>query len=633
LQSDRGWGGGSYPWQIVDGLRAYSDTWAHGLAFTGGHTGGSSSGGWLEPAGLRQATIDFGRVHTFEKVMIWHHGDEHVPETASLEYWDGTSWNSISFERRFGAERLNDAGGSVSDEYTFSKVTGSKVGYSFDNRGNNILGTPNVHGWIYEFEVFGNIPPTAELSSDGLVIEGSTATVRFSNPFDPSEADTAAGFRYAFDFRNDGTFEVGGETYEQSNSDPWAAVWWNFLSDGPATLTIRGRILDKDDGFTDYTTTLTVVNGAPTITSLLNSGPIDEGSSVTVTVTATDPGIPDPDWGTIGLLGMEWSYDTLSYEFDFDDDGTYEVGPQEDPRATYVFTDSGRFRVNVRVSDDDGGVAESTTTVLVIPLPSPIPVPDTLPLLFPSSPNAGTPPPEVRTPQSTTDSPTPHPATDPQPSGAPQDPAPSGAADARGRPLPAERPGSEGPGGETILAESQGDPSLPGSPGAMPLSMLLAEMSDPSDARPGASSPAREIRAVTPKRQHERARRFASVQAMLVGLGPSLLEADDSVALVEAITRGQGVDGNAPQVRPLATQPEVTAKDAAAPVQEADPVTIPGDEHNRPPEPGDPPAEARGWPSIAGLAALICSGAALAWRWRRGRWYRDVISRGLPDIR
>lgn len=34
-ESDTGWGGGVYPWDMVDGLNLYPD-WQHGLAFTGG---------------------------------------------------------------------------------------------------------------------------------------------------------------------------------------------------------------------------------------------------------------------------------------------------------------------------------------------------------------------------------------------------------------------------------------------------------------------------------------------------------------------------------------------------------------------------------------------------------------------
>jgi len=51
-----------------------------------------------------------------------------------------------------------------------------------------------------------NEAPTAALSNGGAVGEGSAGTVSFSNPSDASPADAAAGFRYAYDFDNDGTF-------------------------------------------------------------------------------------------------------------------------------------------------------------------------------------------------------------------------------------------------------------------------------------------------------------------------------------------------------------------------------------------------------------------------------------------
>src|SRR5207249_2388521 len=44
-----------------------------------------------------------------------------------------------------------------------------------------------------------NVAPTATLSNNGPVNEGSPATISFSAPSDPSSADTSAGFHYAFD--------------------------------------------------------------------------------------------------------------------------------------------------------------------------------------------------------------------------------------------------------------------------------------------------------------------------------------------------------------------------------------------------------------------------------------------------
>lgn len=149
LSSDGGWGGGSYPWDLVDGQRTYSN-WARGLAFTGGRLGWGG-----QPAGLRQATIELNRVRTFGKVVLWHHGHNHTPASSSLSqlaYWDGAAWIDIAATRHLG--RLDNQSWSYSDEYEFPPVRSSKVRWTFDNRQNSILGTPIEHGWLYEFEVF-----------------------------------------------------------------------------------------------------------------------------------------------------------------------------------------------------------------------------------------------------------------------------------------------------------------------------------------------------------------------------------------------------------------------------------------------------------------------------------------------
>src|SRR5262249_16161662 len=105
---------------------------------------------------------NFGQAQTFDTVIIWHHGVEYTPGFfpnpgyPSLDYWDGSQWVGIAFQRQYGTmhEEGSGSGYSDSDIYTFLPVTGSKVRYSFDNSGFNVNGTYNIHGWIYEFEVF-----------------------------------------------------------------------------------------------------------------------------------------------------------------------------------------------------------------------------------------------------------------------------------------------------------------------------------------------------------------------------------------------------------------------------------------------------------------------------------------------
>ncbi|HEX4796632.1 MAG TPA: SdrD B-like domain-containing protein [Humisphaera sp.] len=95
-----------------------------------------------------------------------------------------------------------------------------------------------------------DVSPTAKLTG-GTIMLGSAGSVAFSGAADPSPADVTAGFKYSFDFNNDGTFEITDAT---SSS---ATVPASFLLTAGAH-TIRGRIKDKDGGFTTYTTTIQV---------------------------------------------------------------------------------------------------------------------------------------------------------------------------------------------------------------------------------------------------------------------------------------------------------------------------------------------------------------------------------------
>jgi len=88
-------------------------------------------------------------------------------------------------------------------------------------------------------------------------------------------------------------------------------------------------------------------NDGPTITDVSNDGPVNEGASAVITVDATGPA------------------DGLHYEFDCDNDFSYEVGPQLDEAAQCAFEDNGEYRVNVRVTDNHGGEATGATSVAV----------------------------------------------------------------------------------------------------------------------------------------------------------------------------------------------------------------------------------------------------------------------------
>jgi hypothetical protein len=93
-----------------------------------------------------------------------------------------------------------------------------------------------------------NVAPTATANASGTpVTTGTNFTVSLTNPSDPSSADTAQGFTYAFDCANDGVFEYSG------TSDSASCTANNGLSQ-----TVKYRITDKDGGSSTYQKNVTL---------------------------------------------------------------------------------------------------------------------------------------------------------------------------------------------------------------------------------------------------------------------------------------------------------------------------------------------------------------------------------------
>jgi hypothetical protein len=104
-----------------------------------------------------------------------------------------------------------------------------------------------------------NVAPTAALATNSGITYGTAATASFSGPFDPSSADIAAGFHYAFSLDTDTT---GSATYANSGTSSSA----NFGTLGAGPHTVYARIIDKNDGFTPYQSALTVAPAGSTVT-------------------------------------------------------------------------------------------------------------------------------------------------------------------------------------------------------------------------------------------------------------------------------------------------------------------------------------------------------------------------------
>ncbi len=196
-----------------------------------------------------------------------------------------------------------------------------------------------------------NVAPTATFTNNGPVALGSSADVTFSGQSDPSTADTTAGFRYSYDFDDDGDWEVGDGTYAGGSTSATATVPASTLN-AVGTFEVNGRIIDKDGGFTDYTTTITVT-APPNSPPVADAGPDQEvNPGDTVTLNGTGSSDPDED-----VLTYSWVQDsgpavTLTGANTAQPTFTAPNGP-----ATLVF--------QLTVTDPDNATDTDTVTIVV----------------------------------------------------------------------------------------------------------------------------------------------------------------------------------------------------------------------------------------------------------------------------
>jgi hypothetical protein len=198
-----------------------------------------------------------------------------------------------------------------------------------------------------------NVAPTATLTGDGPVAEGTDAHVTFTDASDPSAADTGAGFHYAYDVDGNGDWDIGGGTYATAVPDATATV--PTRDDG--TIAVRAAIIDKDDGATIRTTDVTVTPAAPTLTAAV-SGPVQVGAATGLTLDADDASAADAAAG-------------FTYAVDWGDGQTETVSGPAHATATHVYAAAGTYTVTVVAGDEDGATsAAATASATVTPAPT-----------------------------------------------------------------------------------------------------------------------------------------------------------------------------------------------------------------------------------------------------------------------
>src|SRR5207245_414785 len=197
-----------------------------------------------------------------------------------------------------------------------------------------------------------NVAPTATLSNNGPVNEASPVTVSFSSQLDPSAADTSAGFHYAYSCTN---VSLAAATYAGSGAS--ASTSCTFADNG--SFTVRARIIDKDGGFSEYTTAVTVNNVAPTVTAPANQS-ANEGASTSFGLGSfSDVGVNDNPWA----VDVDWGDGSLHTTFSLATQGAITA-------ASHAYADNSTppatgYTVTVKVTDKDGGTDSKTFKVTV----------------------------------------------------------------------------------------------------------------------------------------------------------------------------------------------------------------------------------------------------------------------------
>jgi hypothetical protein len=187
-----------------------------------------------------------------------------------------------------------------------------------------------------------NHAPTVSADSASVTVnEGTTATN--TGTYNDADGDTVAI-----------SASVGSVTQTGTSGGTWS---WSFATtDGPAqsqTVTITAD--DGKGGSTTTTFSLTVDNVAPTAT-FGNNGPVDEGSSFTLSLTnPSDPSSVDTATG-------------FTYAFDCGDGSGYAAFSSTSS-VSCATVDNGIRNVGGKIQDKDGGVSTYTAQVTVNNVP------------------------------------------------------------------------------------------------------------------------------------------------------------------------------------------------------------------------------------------------------------------------
>jgi hypothetical protein len=179
------------------------------------------------------------------------------------------------------------------------------------------------------------VAPTATFNAPSSVNEGSAIGLSLTSPVDV--AADLPGLEYAFDC-GDG---AGYGAFSSSNSRSCPTT-------DNGLRPIKGKIKDKDDGVSEYTASVTIVNVAPTVTAVTPSANVLIGQPLTFTGTATDPSSADT------TAGFSWAWNTGS--------GFGPFGAVNNNTYVTTYSACGTYTVQAQARDKDGGISQAFTS-------------------------------------------------------------------------------------------------------------------------------------------------------------------------------------------------------------------------------------------------------------------------------
>ena len=185
-----------------------------------------------------------------------------------------------------------------------------------------------------------NVAPSGTFNAPTEVNEGDDILLSLTGPFDPSSADTSAGFQYAFDCGDGGGFSSFG-----------AANSMVCPTNDNDMRTVKSRLRDKDGGETEYSANVSLNNVAPSVGPIfLDQALVEVDTTINATAVFTDPGILDThvaiwDWG----------------------DEQSDIVPTNSPTsASHTYSAPGIYTIQVQVTDDDGDSGNSKFEYVVV---------------------------------------------------------------------------------------------------------------------------------------------------------------------------------------------------------------------------------------------------------------------------